>query len=331
MSDGVLVPVADNRAAVVAAATVDGIVSAVIWARALPQCNTMLFTPEGRTGQLFAIPALTDPNAKWRNLHCACLPLVDPDLESITKVLLRPGLGHVEWVDHHHLNPVHAARLRAAGVRLIHDPGGESSSALLLSHLGAKQETDLLLAHAVQSRPEELDEPWRSWFFVFLAVQLEPFAIRQAVHPLIDNRVQAFDPAWRDAGEGRWQEILDFAATPFHTIAAGGRRLVLMGLASTERIEYRLLVDEVLRRQNGDVALVFFDDLPRLILRTPGELATTAWLPRFDQMLTGCGGRLFLYDRHTAFLEPMSGAKREVIEQAAELIAKALADDKGTP
>jgi len=209
-------------------------------------------------------------------------------------------------------------------VQVVNDTTHESCCSLLLHHLGDSAETDQQLCRMARCFPEQLDEPWRSWAYVILAVQPEPFGIRQAIQPLIDGRLLAYDPELRLQGEMRWQDILEYAQSSFHRISLGNDGLMVVGLASTNRIEYRLLADEVMRHRDATLCLIFFDDLPQLILRATNALDTATWIDRLEIELGRREMQIFLYDRNTIFLEPAAGGKRQVVEQAIEAITAAL-------
>jgi hypothetical protein len=279
MNEGALVPVHEEGAVLVAAATLDGIACAAVWARRIPLLRAVLFAPEGQTGRVFAMPALISSDAKWQNIYCAGLSLAESELEAVSATMMRPGLRQAIWLDHHHLHRACIARLR----------NYESSCSLLLRHLHSEDKNDRRLCEAVRAAPDQLDEPWRSWLFVFLAVQPESFSIHHAIQPLIEGRPRDFDSALRADGELRWREMVDFARSPFHSSVCGEQRLVVAGLASTQRLEFRLLVDEIIRGHEADLCLVFFDYLPRLVLRAKESLLHATWVSRLDELLAGSG------------------------------------------
>jgi hypothetical protein len=292
---------AGGRTAIVAAATLDGIAGAAIWAGRRAPVKTLLFAPEGQTGPAFAAPALAAPDVA--RLYGLGLPLIAGDLPAVATAFGRAGLAETVWLDHHYIHAEHAAELRRRGAHVVNDPARDDSTDLLLWYLGRPQDWELALAQALRDDPENAPEPWRSWMYVFLATQSEPFAIRRAIQPLTEQRFEAYDPALREAGETRWREVREFAAGAIHETAVGDRRLAIVGLPPSAQNDYRLLADAVLRRRGVDLALVFFDGVPRLALRRLPVAAPGDDFPALADLPLAPGGRAYLYDRNTLFLE----------------------------
>ncbi|HPQ67727.1 MAG TPA: hypothetical protein PKW95_01280 [bacterium] len=321
MSDMALI-VTDKQpgdGALLAAATLDGIACAVLWQRHLGDLKTVLFAPEGLTGHMFQAPALI-ANANLRRLYCAALPVRDEEVEFIDAVLERPSLREVVWLDHHHLHRDFLARLYRNRVTVVHDAKQLSGTALLAKHLQADDEVNAALCRLVDGGGAQMPEPWSQWFFVFLAVREDPYQIRRAVQPLVEGRFEAFDPALRDNGRELWENIGELAAQPYHTVALGDERLAVVGLPLSQELDFRLLADQIMHRHDLQFTLLFFDDLHRLILRGNPQRLSPDTFRRLQYRLEEQGLPIFLYDRHTFFIEPREPNKRTAIEDVLSLL-----------
>ncbi len=321
MSDMALV-VTDKQSgdgALLASATLDGIACAVLWQRRLGDLKTVLFTPEGLTGHLFQAPALI-ANANLHRLYCAALPVRDEEVEIVDAVLDRPSLREIVWLDHHHLHGDFLTRLHRRRATIVHDADQPSSAALLATHLSANDEVGAALCRLVDGGGAQMPEPWSHWFYVFLAVREDPYQIRRAVQPLVEGRFEAFDPVLRDAGRELWSTIDELAAQTYHQVALGEDRLAVVGLPMSQELDFRLLADRIMRRHDLQFTLLFFDDLHRLILRGNPQRLSPETFRRLQHRLEEQGLPLFLYDRHTVFIEPREANKRTAIEDVLSLL-----------
>jgi len=321
MSDTALVVTAmrPGDGALLAAATLDGIACAVLWQRHLGALKTVLFAPEGLTGQLFQAPALL-ANRNLQRLYCAALPVRDAEVESVDAVLERSSLREIVWLDHHHLHRAFLERLHRRHVTIVHDAKQLSSVSLLATQLKTHDEIDAALCRLVDGDGAQLPEPWAPWFYVFLAVRGDPYQIRRAVQPLVEGRINAFDPALRDAGREWWTSLDELAAQSYHTISLGDDRLAVVGLPLSQELDFSLLADRIMRRHDLQFTLLFFDDLHRLILRgDPQRLSPTAFR-RLQRRLEEQGLSVFLYDHCTFFVEPQEPDKRTAIEDVLSLL-----------
>jgi hypothetical protein len=305
-------------AALIAAATVDAIAGAAIWARRLDPLKTLLFAPEGRSGSVFDAPALTAP--ELRRICCIGLPLVADDLPPIEAAYSRSGLVEKLFVDNHYLHREFLGRLRALGVEMKVDARAVSATDRLLLHLRNPLPWETDLAKAVETGPAEAPEPWRGWLFTILAVYRDPFSIREAINPLIEERFDAFDPALRAVGEELWQESVEFAASQLHCVDIGGPVLAVFGLSRASGGDFRLFGDAVLRRENAQLALVFYDELDRLAIRSAPWAKPIVDAAGLAAAATDPLWKVYAYDRNTLFVERQDMEKLAVIEQTVEVL-----------
>jgi len=314
-----LMPIENDDRALLAVATLDGIAGAAIWARRLSPLKSFLFAAEGKTGDLFQIPALTNlPDL--RQLYCLGLSLTDDDLPAVLNVLEKRRFSEAIWLDHHVMNPQHVAELSAHGVQVINKYTFDRSCDLLAASLEDADDLSDNLCRFLGESFENADEPWLSWLYVFLAVRDDLFTIRHAIQPLIENRLEAYDPALRQAGEKEWENITHLAKGNFHDVQVGERRFAVLGLASSQRNNYRLIADHVMLQRDVDLGLVFFDDLNRLVLRRPPTRdGIDLWA--LAEKLEAHTINVFLYDRNTVFLEPPQDDKLQAIEETLDLIS----------
>jgi len=315
-----LMPVNQGRKALVAAASMDGLAGAAIWAAVAGPLDLMLFTTEGLTGRIFQTPSLmTAPQIS--ELYCYAMPLIKSDLDFIQPVAQQTGLIRMIWLDHHHMHVESESRLRSWGVQVINDPSYDSSCSLLMNYQPPADAWARELCQALQIGPGLAGEPWRSWLLVFLAVQSDLFGIRTALQPLIEGRFQSFDSGLRQAGLALWNDLCAKAEGPLHEFQVGARRVMILGVSAADRINYRLLVDRVMNQRNIDLGLLFFDDLERFVCYSNpvGPQAVDLW--SFGDQLAQAGHKVYYYDRRTIYLEPTPGNKLAALERTIEAIS----------
>lgn len=324
MSGTALMVTEQGYAGLVSTATMDGIVSAILWARHIDNLKTVLFAAEGQTGGVFQAPALTSQK-NLRRLYCVSLPLVDDDIGPVTQVISRGNLTDITWLDHHNMHADHVSALNVHGAKVINDVSFYDSHTLLWSHLKVQDEVGEALAVAMGQGLTAASEPWASWLFVILAVREEPYDIRHAIEPLVEGRTLAYDPALREAGIAHWEEILALAETPVYQVDAGNKRLATLGLAATHRLDYRLITDRLMQKRDVDICLFFFDDLNRLVIRfKPTEGQGADPLHVLGERLSEKDFHVYHYDRHTLFLEHRSSTNtQQMMEYAIEAVTSA--------
>jgi hypothetical protein len=309
----------EGEQALLATATLDGIAGAAIWASTLGKLKTFLFTPEGETTKLLTMPALRDA-ANLARVFAFSLPLTDADLPALTHVLERPTIREVVWLDHHFLHTNHVEALQERHARLVHDPSFFSATELLIDHLPEPPEWAPALAAALADGAESAPEPWRSWLTVFLAVRSEPYSIRHAISPLIDGRLEAFDPALVAAGSAELARLRKMAASPMHEQKIAGWRVVVAGLPPSEQQDYRLLTDMIRRERSADVVVAFFDGVARLVVAGRiGEGGMNSF--ELDLALESRGLTVFHYDAGTFFVETETVGTLASIELVLEALA----------
>jgi hypothetical protein len=243
------------------------------------------------------------------------LPVTPADLPTLDAAIGTREHAEVVWADSHYLSAANARFLQTRGVRLIHDPAADSTAALLLRFFGDGQPWEATLAAGLSRPLDEAPEPWRGWLLTLLAVLDDPYHIRHALAPLVEERFAACDPALRAAGEERWQRIRSYADSHVHALDLSGRRLLTLGLPRGERSEYRLLLDSLLRAKQAALALTFFDEHARLILRVCTDQVPPEEWHRLGEHLTAARIGAYLYDRRTMFLDVDESSRVTAIER----------------
>lgn len=315
----VLANIHNPEPALVASATLDGIAGAAIWASRLPGLQSWLFAPEGLGRLVFSSPALMT-NLRFNALHVFNLPLVDEDLPAVEAVLMRSGLIEKVWLDHHYQSREQQALLLRNGVRLVNEPRHHLSSRLLLEYLNEPEPWMRELVEAVEQGPATAAEPWLSWLLVFLAVAGEPFGIRQAVSPLAERRFEAFDPALRKIGLDQWRQIREMAGGALHEVPLAAHRLVVVGLPHSRQQDYQLLVRTIFREKEAQLALVFFDQAPRMILAVNPPNRDEFDLLACGEALEQGGFHTWHYDRLTLFAQHDELKALAAIEKALTVL-----------
>ncbi len=306
-------------AALVASATLDGIAGAVIWAHRLGPLKTILFAGEGQAKSTLTAPALATSGIA--RFYALGLALVADDTPLALAIVRRPALREVVWLDHHHLNGALVEMLQGHnGARVVHNPAYRFSSQLLVDTLNDAPSWSRELAAALDRDIESVDEPWRSWLYVFLAVREEPYSIRHAITPLIDERFEAFDPALVAAGRQQWEELLSLASSPMHEVALDGLRLVIAGLPPSSQSAYRLLVDAIGKTKDARVVIAFFDTLPRLIVALTGRGASSIDLLHLGERVMAAGLSAFHYDRRTMFVDTVGLSSQAAIDRVVRAL-----------
>jgi hypothetical protein len=168
-------------------------VGATIWARRLGLPDSFLFTPEGQPAPCSACrPCVSLPNLE--RLCCFNLRsrrrLGAPANASGPPTTLRDRI----WIDNHFMHPEHVAFFRENDVQLLLDTSARWASNGLLQYLGpAPPGKRNWWPPWMPVRPKP--PPWNDWLTVMLAVMDEIYTIRHALHPLIEERFAAYDPA----------------------------------------------------------------------------------------------------------------------------------------
>jgi len=314
-----------GRTALAACATLDGMVGATIWARRLGLPDSFLFTPEGQTGALFGVPALVSlPNLE--RLCCFNLPLTPGDLAPLQTLLDRQTtLRDRNWIDNHFMHPEHVAFFRENDVQLLLDTSARWASTGLLQYLGPGAAWEEELVAALDAGPAEAPPPWNDWLTVMLAVMDEIYTIRHALHPLIEERFAAYDPALLEAGRNRLRRVKELSGSVNHEVTVKGVKVVVIGLPPSEQSSYRLIADTILGDAEGDLGLIFFDGINRLVLRSAKRRPATVDLLRIGEWFAGQALQVYHYDLQTIFIAPEQARLQCAIEKTLEILQTNLA------